>query len=164
MLGLVSCSGSKKSDPVPTATTSSATPAQMSQTPSGAAPDQVTAILSEWKIKPEPASYPAASVTFKVKNIGLTEHNMVILKTDLAPDALPANADGSANEAGPGITMVGKTGTIAPDLSEVLTVNLEPGTYALVCNLLQTTNGPNTLARPLAHYAQGMTVAFTVTP
>jgi uncharacterized cupredoxin-like copper-binding protein len=163
-LGLVGCSSSKKSSPVATATASSTASAETSQTPSAATPSEVTAVLSEWKIKPEPASYKAGSVTFNVRNIGNTSHNLVIVKTDLQPNALPTNADGSVDEAGPGIAVLGKTETIAPDVSRLLTVNLEPGNYVLICNILQTTNGQSTLARPLAHYAQGQAVAFTVTP
>ena len=163
MLGLAGCS-SEKSSPGATVSTSSTRPAETSQTPSAATPSGVTVVVSEWMIKPQPASYEAGSVTFNVKNIGQTVHQMTLLKTDLAPNALPTNADGSANEDAQGITLVGKTDEVNPAVSKSLTVNLELGTYVLICNILQTMNGPNTLARPLAHYAQGQAVAFTVTP
>ncbi len=163
MLGLAGCS-SEKSSPGATVTTSSTRPAETSQAPGAATPSEVTVVLSEWKIKPEPASYKAGSVTFNVRNIGQTVHHMIILKTDLAPNALPTNADGTAKEDAPGITVMGKTNDVNPAVSKSLTVNLEPGSYVLICNILQTTNGQSTLPRPLAHYSRGQAVAFTVTP
>lgn len=164
MLGLAGCSSSTKTDPGATVSASSTRPAETSQTPGAATPSEVTVVLAEWKIAPQPASYKAGSVKFIVRNIGQTVHQMTVLKTDLAPNALPTNADGTANEDAQGITVLAKTNDINPAVSKSLTVNLEPGSYVLICNILQTTNGPNTLARPLAHYTRGQYVAFTVTP
>jgi uncharacterized cupredoxin-like copper-binding protein len=83
---------------------------------------------------------------------------MVILKTDLAADALPTKADGSAKEDGPGVTAVDEAESMAAGEQRSLTVALTPGQYLLICNIVQTTNG-----QTVTHYQRGMTVAFTVT-
>ena len=44
--------------------------------------------LGEWFINSDSASVAAGSVTFEVSNIGESGHELVLIKTDLAPDAL----------------------------------------------------------------------------
>ena len=44
--------------------------------------------LGEWFINSGSASVAAGSVTFEVSNIGKSGHELVLIKTDLAPDAL----------------------------------------------------------------------------
>ena len=44
--------------------------------------------FGEWFINSEIASVAAGSVTFEVSNIGKSGHELVLIKTDLAPDAL----------------------------------------------------------------------------
>ena len=42
----------------------------------------------------DPASTPAGSVTFNVTNTGTIIHNLRVIKSDEAPDALPMTSDG----------------------------------------------------------------------
>ena len=44
--------------------------------------------LGEWFINSDSASVAAGPVTFEVSNIGKSGHELVLIKTDLAPDAL----------------------------------------------------------------------------
>ncbi|MCH6556086.1 MAG: hypothetical protein IH797_05730 [Chloroflexi bacterium] len=44
--------------------------------------------LGEWFINSGSATVAAGSVTFEVSNIGKSGHELVLIKTDLAPDAL----------------------------------------------------------------------------
>jgi len=144
--------GDKKETAVPTATAAT--------TPSGTAAGGtvVDAKLVEYNIVLDKASVPAGNVTFNVKNIGGTEHELVVLKTDSGPTALPTKVDGSANEDAPEVTNVGETGDMAAGDSKVLTVvDLQPGHYVLICNIVQTTNG-----QTVSHYQRAMTIAFTV--
>ncbi len=46
--------------------------------------------LGEWFINSDSASVAAGSVTFEVGNIGKSGHELVLIRTDLAPDALVA--------------------------------------------------------------------------
>jgi len=77
----------------------------------------------------------------------------VVVKTDLAPEALPAESNGSVDEAGKGIQpiediTVGDTQTVA--------VDLDAGSYVLMCNIYDK-------AEKESQYQQGMHTAFTVT-
>ena len=168
MVGAVACS-SKKSTTNPTPTKSSAT-AMAHETPTAeatamagktpaSAQSEVAVTLVEYKVVPVPASVPAGSVTFNAKNIGGATHELHVIKTDLAPEALPTKADGSVDEEAAGVTMVDHVTDIAAGSEKSLTVTLEPGTYVLICNVVQTTSGTT-----ISHYAQGMRVAFTITP
>ncbi len=44
--------------------------------------------LGEWFVRPQSSSATAGSITFQTTNKGKSEHNLVVIKTDLAPDAL----------------------------------------------------------------------------
>ena len=158
MTGAAACSSSKKSSSTPTPTTSmNEMPTAGGQTPAGSAQSEVTVTLVEYQMKPNVESVPAGSVTFNGKNIGGAEHALHVFKTDLAPDALPTKADGSVDEEA-GVEMIDHVTGIQPQQAKSLTVNLAPGTYVLVCNVVQTTNGVT-----ISHYEKGMHVAFTVT-
>lgn len=148
MLGAVACSSKTK-----TTTTSNPT------TSSGNAQSQVAVTLVEYKVVPNVTSVPAGSVTFTAKNIGGTDHTLLVISTKLAEGALPTKADGSVDETSPDITVVGTTGTIPAQQAKALAVKLQPGTYVLICNVVQTANGTTT-----SHYAKAMHVAFTITP
>ena len=55
--------------------------------------------LSEFVIA-ERSTAIAGEITFVVSNVGSAEHEFIVVRTDLAPDALPLLEDGSAaNEA-----------------------------------------------------------------
>jgi uncharacterized cupredoxin-like copper-binding protein len=91
---------------------------------------------------------PAGSTTFEVTNTGSTMHEFVILKTDLAPDALPLD-QGSVVESAPGVTPVGGVSGLRPGAHKAVTVNLEPGNYVIICNVP-------------GHYALGMNTGLRV--
>jgi uncharacterized cupredoxin-like copper-binding protein len=93
------------------------------------------------------ASVPAGKVTFVVKNEGKVGHEMVVIKTDAAAGKLPfeageASEEGAMGEIGEDGLEVGMTGN--------LTLDLQPGHYALICNLP-------------GHYKGGMYADLTVT-
>ncbi|MEX1253456.1 MAG: hypothetical protein WEE64_03865 [Dehalococcoidia bacterium] len=116
--------------------------------------------LTEFSVTADPTSTGAGSVTFNVANVGGTPHELVVIKTDLDPADLPTADDGTVDEA-----QVDVIGEIEEDELPAqtgegeLTLDLEAGSYALICNVLQeVTNG-----EPLAHYTEGMHTAFEVT-
>jgi hypothetical protein len=115
--------------------------------------------LTEYIVSPDPASAPAGSITFNASNIGGTDHELVILKTDLPADGLPTNEDGSADEAGEGVEAIDEIEEFAAGGEESLTVTLEAGNYVLFCNVVQTAADGSIVA----HYAEGMTTEFEVT-
>ena len=116
--------------------------------PTGA-PGDGTIVTTEkdFGIGLEETSTPAGSTTFDITNDGPSTHEFVVLKTDLAEDALPV--DGSTvDEAN--LDLVDEAEDIAPGVGTSLTVDLEPGSYVVICNVE-------------GHYAAGMHAALTVT-
>jgi len=89
----------------------------------------------------------AGAVTFTVKNTGSVTHELVVIRTDLAEDQLPANAvePGKVSEDG----SLGESGDVAAGTSADFTLTLAPGHYVLICN------------EP-GHYTAGMHTALTV--
>ena len=111
------------------------------------------------KLTPSTNVTKAGQVTFVVhnysnvphKSYGVPDapqgHELVVLRTNLAPDKLRTdhkNAD-AAIETG----RVGKPVVLDPGKSGSITLNLKPGKYVLICNLL-------------GHYAVGQYAALRV--
>jgi len=118
-----------------------------------------TITLQEFAVSADPASVPAGSVTFDVTNDGPEDvHEFVVIKTDLAPTDLPTDEDGAVLEDGEGMEVVDEIEDIPVGESQTLTVDLEAGAYALICNIVQEEDD-GTLE---AHYAEGMRTGFTV--
>ena len=116
----------------------------------------IAVTLQEFAILPSASSAPAGDVTFDVTNTGPDDvHEFVVFQTDLAPDALPTNEDGSVDEEGEGVALQGEIEDIAVDETQTLTLDLAAGSYVLVCNIFDP-------AEQEAHYQEGMRVAFTV--
>ena len=152
VLGLVSAGCSSGDDTGSTAT-SGASGASGAQTGAAGAVD-IT--LQEYAIIPGAASVPAGSVTFNVTNAGPDEaHEFVVIKTDLAPDALPTGKDGSVDEEGEGVAPQGEVEDVAVGDAPTLTLDLAAGSYVFICNIVDTETGES-------HYQQGMRVGFTV--
>jgi len=116
----------------------------------------VDVTLQEFSVITSQASAPAGSVTFQVTNTGPQDvHEFVVLKTDLAPDALPTDDHGTAREEADGIEPVDEIEDVAVGGSGTLTVDLEAGSYVLVCNIYDE-------QKQEAHYRLGMRAPFTV--
>jgi uncharacterized cupredoxin-like copper-binding protein len=108
----------------------------------------VSVTLKEWSLTADPGSVAAGSVTFAATNDGSLQHELVVLKTDLAAGALPVSG-GSVDEAAAG-DVIGEVPAFSAGATESLTLELEPGAYVLFCNIG-------------GHYQQGVRSAFTVT-
>ena len=89
----------------------------------------------------------AGAVTFSVKNTGTIEHELVVVKTDVAADKIPANPDepGKMSEEG----SLGESGNLAAGTAKDFVLTLTPGNYVLMCN-------------EVGHYMVGMHIAFVV--
>jgi uncharacterized cupredoxin-like copper-binding protein len=140
----------RRSDGVSACSGSTSTTAASPTSTAGA----VTVQLKEFSITPSTTSIPAGKVTFNPENVGGVTHEMVIIRTDDAPDALPTEKDGTANEDAKGLTGIDEVEDIAPGAPGSLTVDLAPGSYVMICNILDSGN---------AHYSLGMRAGFTVT-
>jgi uncharacterized cupredoxin-like copper-binding protein len=109
----------------------------------------IGATLADYSITLDESTASAGDVTFDVTNEAEQPHEIVVFKTDLAPDALPVDADGNVDEAGEGVELVDEIEDIGPGDTPSLTVALDAANYVILCNIP-------------GHYAQGMHTAFVV--
>lgn len=89
---------------------------------------QMDIVISEWAIEPQSEILNAGLITFNVTNNGALEHNFII-----------------ESREGESIELIFTTET------KTLEIELEPGTYTLICNLP-------------GHQEAGMETAITVAP
>ena len=114
----------------------------------GATATQVT--LNDWSITGEgdgPLSAQAGQVAFEIQNVGAVPHEFAVIATDTDPADLPVDA-GLVDEGAAGV-LIGRTPLIGPGNSDVMRLELEAGTYAVICNVL-------------THYELGMHASLTV--
>ena len=105
---------------------------------------------ADFTVTPAETSAAAGELTFDITNDAEQTHEFVIFKTDLAPDALPLDADGNVDEEGEGVEHIDEIEDITAGSTQSLTVTLDAANYVFICNLP-------------GHYQQGMHAAFTVT-
>lgn len=153
-LALSGCASGPAATATPGATpTAAATPAT---TPTDGTSTLVNVTVQEFSVIPDVTTAPAGEVTFVVTNGGPDDiHEFVVVRTDLEPDALPTDGTGAVDEAGDGMTVIDEIEDLEVGASEEVTVTLEPGAYALICNIFDE-------AEQEAHYQMGMFTAFTV--
>ena len=106
--------------------------------------------LGEYTLTAGSQSVASGSITFNVKNNGLLEHEFMVIKTDLAPNALVVSGS-MVDEAASGTTIgtMIDTKSLQPSKSASATYDLAPGKYVLICNVA-------------THYQLGMHAALTV--
>ncbi len=110
-------------------------------------PAKVAVTMDEWSIKLSQGEVPAGKVTFVLRNAGKVDHELVVLKTDIAPDKLALRANNPKKAEEPG--NVGEIEDVAPGASKEATFDLTPGKYVILCNEED-------------HYKAGMRVSFVV--
>ena len=113
-------------------------------------PHTATATVGEFKIALDTAKLAAGQDTLTVKNDGKITHEFVVVRTDLAPDALPTGSDGGVDEEATDVAHVDEVEDIAAGSSGSLTVSLPAGKSSCFCNLP-------------GHYKGGMHAAIEVT-
>ncbi len=102
--------------------------------------------LKEFEVNPAQDTVDAGTLTFSVSNDGAIPHNFLAIKTDLASDALPtANAQVDEGQ----VDVVASIPEYAAGETEEVSVDLELGSYVLICNVA-------------GHYDLGMRAGFTV--
>ena len=128
---------SPAADPTPTKTqTTSEAPAAASRA--------LAIRMTEYAFDPKDAVAKAGKVAITAPNEGQTVHELVLLKTDDDPAALPKKG-GKVDES----TSVGEIADVAPGTTKTATFKLAPGKYAMVCALP-------------GHYEGGMYGSLTV--
>lgn len=114
-----------------------------------ALPSTVDVQLHSFEIQASATKVKAGKVTFTARNNAQdTKHEMIVVKTDLAPDALPYDsAAGRLVEEN--IDSVGEVSELDSGKSGSLAVELKPGRYLLLCNIA-------------THFKNGMVVPLEV--
>lgn len=113
--------------------------------------------LQEFAIILSTDSAPAGEVTFSVTNDGPNDvHELVVIATDLAAGDLPTDDTGAVTEDGEGMEVIDEIEDIPVGETQELTVDLDAGNYALICNIYDEDEQE-------AHYQMGMYTAFEAT-
>jgi uncharacterized cupredoxin-like copper-binding protein len=110
----------------------------------------VDVVLDDFKVRQDAAAVPAGTVSFRVLNEGPTTHELIVVRTDRAPDELPLQDDGlTVDEEGPGVELLDEVEGLDIDDRQTMVLGMAPGHYVLYCNLE-------------GHYLGGMYAALTV--
>ncbi len=121
------------------------------QTPSDGGkpvPGAITVALTEFEVAPGQSSASAGTVTFSVSNQGNVLHNLRVIRTELSPEDLPVD-EGAFMVDEDQVDVIAGSDNLDAGASETVTVDLEPGSYVLICNIP-------------THYESGMRAAFTI--
>jgi uncharacterized cupredoxin-like copper-binding protein len=105
--------------------------------------------LSEWVVEPAKLQVPNGKVVFTAINNGTVEHELIVLETDLAPNALVISGEQVDVAASGTIVASIQKEQLGPGFNADLTLELEAGNYVLFCNI------PN-------HYESGQAASFRV--
>jgi uncharacterized cupredoxin-like copper-binding protein len=108
----------------------------------------VDVTLSDFAVELSPASATSGDVTFVATNEGSMTHEFEIFSVegDVDPASLPVEDNVADTD---GLTLLDEVEDVTPGSEAELTVNLDQGTYAVICNLP-------------GHYAQGMHATLSV--
>jgi uncharacterized cupredoxin-like copper-binding protein len=116
---------------------------------------QVDVTLREWEVSTALATVEAGQIYFLVENAGPEDpHEFVVIRTDLAPGDLPV-VEGKVPEEE--VDLVDEIEPFTPGSSASITLDLEAGSYVLICNIAEVEDGELE-----SHYQLGMRTAFTV--
>lgn len=127
--------------------------------------ERVNVVLSEWIVEPEQDSVDAGPITFAADNQGGETHELVVVEAASAEE-LPVDDEGTFDEDAFGEeNVLGEVEDVEPGDTKELTLDLEPGTYVLLCNIVEEPGEMEEMEpgeEPHRHFAQGMHVSFTV--
>ncbi len=104
----------------------------------------LTVELTDFALSAAPGTVKAGHVVFAIRNRSSMVHELTVIRTDLASDALPVE-NGKAKEDG----KAGGLANISGGVSRKLALELPAGRYVLICNVV-------------GHYQLGMRAALTV--
>jgi len=120
---------------------------------------EVTVVLNEWQVAPQPAQVTPGIVSFVAENTGAEAHELVIVKGD-DPRALPKDDKTGAmdEEQLPDGALVGEIEGFPAGQLCAGNFTLQEGKYVLLCNIVETEEDGTSEA----HYSEGMFTGFTV--
>lgn len=127
--------------------------------PDGCDGTTIDVSLVEFSVTATPASAAAGHIVFQVHNDSAdTQHEFLVVRTDLTIPQLPTNADGSFNEECDSAKVVDSIEEIPGHETRMLTLDLAAGHYVLLCNRVEIE--PD--GEVESHFAEGMHTDFNV--
>jgi len=105
---------------------------------------QITVVLKDFSVHPSSQKGKTGTLTLKAMNEGLSTHELVIIRTDLDPTALPRKKvsphqgmgmEFMVNEDDSGMKTIDEIEEFPAGTSQTKTVVLDPGHYVLFCNI-----------------------------
>ena len=116
--------------------------------PVGSGSGTVNVTMKEFSVAADPASTASGQIAFNLNNEGAVLHELLIIRTEAAQDALPIKS-GAVDAENPALDVVGEIRNVAGGDSGETTAPMPAGKYVLLCNIP-------------GHYNAGMHTAFTV--
>ncbi len=102
--------------------------------------------MKEYSVVLSPATIPAGTIKFGIRNLGTMAHQFDLIKTDLPADKLPID---SATAQAKADGLVKQVLNIQPNKVATVSAQLAAGHYVIICNVA-------------GHYQLGMRADFTV--
>jgi uncharacterized cupredoxin-like copper-binding protein len=119
--------------------------------------ETVNVVLGDYVVQPDPDSVGAGEVTFAVDNQGGEIHEFVVVEAASA-DELPLDENGAFDEETFGEdNVLGEVEDVESGEQQELMLDLESGTYQLLCNVTEEEEGELE-----SHFAMGMHATFNV--
>lgn len=120
----------------------------------------INVTTSEWGIKTSKETTGPGKITFVISNKGEDEHELEVVRIEPGQSihGFPRIANKSADDNWVAPRGVGEVEDIKPGKTKKLTVNLKPGNYALICNMVEKESDGSIEA----HYDKGMAKLFVV--
>lgn len=119
---------------------------------------EINVVLGEFVVEPETANADAGEITFVADNQGGDTHELLVVRGAAATD-LPTDDDGAFDEAEFGEdNVIDEVEDVEAGGDAELTVDLEPGAYLLLCNIVEEEDD----GEIESHFAEGMVTTFTV--
>jgi uncharacterized cupredoxin-like copper-binding protein len=111
--------------------------------------NKITGSVGEWFVRVDAQRAEAGEVVFAIANFGVMYHEFLVARTDYEPGEIPLGENNRFDEEDKGIEVVDEIAEWPANEAKVLKVELEAGTYELLCNIA-------------GHYANGMHTTFIV--
>jgi plastocyanin len=126
---LAACGGGNATKPAETAGSKGAAQ-DPSSAPVQVASGRMTVDMRDYRFAPADLTAPAGKLTITAANKGRQQHELVLLRTDKAPVAIPVKS-GKASES----YSVGEIAEQDPGTSGTHTFKLAAGKYVFICNV-----------------------------
>ena len=111
--------------------------------------NKIVGSVGEWFVRVDATSAEAGEVIFAIANFGSIDHEFLVTKTSYEPGKIPIGENNRFDEEDPGIEVIDEIKEWPINEAKVLKLDLEPGTYELLCNIE-------------AHYGNGMHTTLIV--